>query len=178
MHPILSRLLAKLDEFAGPVPLHVLESQLSAGDLTLDVVRRFVRFGRERYQRNLARTGPAYEALVLCWQSGQRSPIHDHRGSRCAFRVLAGVAAETRFARTTDGLIYPVSTVDLAEGTICATQDDDIHQVSNLQPGGRNLVTLHIYSPPLRVFNVYSLTEPGTNEWIEPVDEFTAGLGI
>jgi cysteine dioxygenase len=178
VHSTLTRLLAKFDQFVGAVPLEVLESQLAADDLTLDSVQRFVRFGPQRYQRNLARTGPAYEALVLCWQSGQRSPIHDHRGSRCAFRVLAGVAAETRFERTANGLIYPVSTVDLAEGTICATQDDDIHQVSNLQPGGRALVTLHVYSPPLRVFNVYSLTEPGTSEWIEPVDEFMAGLGI
>ena len=178
MHPTLRRLFATLDEFTCAVPLEVLAKELAADDLTLAAVARYVRFGWERYQRNLARTGPAYEALVLCWNSGQRSPIHDHRGSRCAFRVLSGVAAETRFARTSDGLVYPISTTDLAEGTICATQNDDIHQVSNLQPQARKLVTLHIYSPPLRVFNVYSLTEPGTNEWIEPVDEFAEGLGI
>ena len=178
MHPTLKRLFATLDEFAAAVPLKILAQQLAADDLTLGAAARYVRFGPERYQRNLARTGPAYEALVLCWNSGQRSPIHDHRGSRCAFRVLAGVAAETRFARTAEGLVYPVSTIDLPEGTICATQDDDIHQVSNLQPHNRKLVTLHVYSPPLRVFNVYSLTEPGMNEWIEPVDEFAEGLGI
>jgi cysteine dioxygenase len=178
MHPTLKRLFDVLDAFDVEVPLEVLRQQLSAGDLTLGSVERYVRFGHERYQRNLARTGPAYEALVLCWNSGQRSPIHDHRGSRCAFRVLAGVAAETQFGRTEDGLVYPLGTTDLKEGTICATEHDDVHQVSNLQTGGRKLVTLHIYSPPLRVFNVFSLTEPGTNEWIEPVDEFAEGLGI
>ena len=45
----------------------------------------------------------------------------------------------------------PERTRKLPEGFICATQDQDIHQISNLQPGNADLVTLHIYSPPLLV---------------------------
>ncbi len=32
-----------------------------------------------------------------------------------------------------------------------------MHQVSNLQDGDADLVTLHIYSPPLRLMGTYSL---------------------
>ena len=38
---------------------------------------------------------------------------------------------------------------DLPAGALCVTQDDDLHQISNLQAGSADLVTLHVYSPPL-----------------------------
>lgn len=178
MSPPLDALFTSLDPYQGQVPLDVLGDQLQRLTVTLADLRPFVRYADDRYQRNLMRSGPAYEALVLCWKPGQRSPIHDHRGSACAFRVIAGTASETRFDRTPEGLIYPRGTAQLPPGTICATFDADIHQISNLQPRDVPLVTLHIYSPALRVCNVYSLTEAGSYEWVDPVFEFAEGSGI
>ena len=66
----------------------------------------------------------------------------------------------------------------LAAGFICATQDQDIHQLSNLQPGNADLVTLHIYSPPLLVMGQYSLTDPEVREFKDEVYAFTEGAGI
>jgi cysteine dioxygenase len=171
-------MFTQFDPYTVEVPLDVLADGLAQLEITLAEVSNYARFGNERYQRNLMHTGAAYEALLLCWKSGQRSPIHDHRGSNCAFRVLAGTIAETRFDRTIDGLVYPRATVELPPGTICATRDAEIHQVSNLQPHGAPLITLHIYSPPLRVCNVFSLTDPGSHQWYDPVFEFAEGSGI
>jgi cysteine dioxygenase len=42
-------------------------------------------------------------------------------------------------------------------GECDAREDQAIHQVSNLQPRGVPLVTLHVYSPPLARMNVYSV---------------------
>ncbi len=178
MHPALVQLFAELDQYHEQIPLEVLQSALSRLEISLADVRRWAQFGRERYQRNLVHAGPAYEALLLCWSAGQRSPIHDHRGSACAFRVIEGTAAETQFDRTADGLMFAVGTHDMPEGTICATFDADVHQVSNLQAAGKPLVTLHIYSPALRICNVYSLLDAGSQEWYDPVYEFTEGSGI
>jgi cysteine dioxygenase len=178
MTPALTALFAELDRFDRPIPLALLAKRMAELELSLAGVKEFARFGRDRYQRNLVHAGPAYEALLLCWQAGQRSPIHDHKGSACAFRVVSGDATETRFARTPQGLVYPLGTACLPPGTICATEDDDVHQVSNLQPPGVPLVTLHVYSPSLRVCNVYSLTDAGSHEWYDPVFEFAEGSGI
>jgi cysteine dioxygenase len=41
---------------------------------------------------------------------------------------------------------------------VLVSLDADMHQVSNLQPGDADLVTLHVYSPPLRQMGTYSLT--------------------
>ena len=176
--PQLKSSLKSLDSYTERIPLSVLRSGLEALSITVKDLQDFVRFRKERYQRNLIHQGPAYQALLLCWRNGQRSPIHDHRGSSCGVRILEGTATETIFERNTNGLVYPVSTVEMSVGQISATQDADIHQVSNLMPGADNLLTLHVYSPPLLVMGRYSLTESKVIEYRDPVYEFSMGEGI
>ncbi len=174
----LDELLNILDAYTQRVPLQDLVSLLHDLQVQLEDVAACVRFGEATYQRNPLRLRTTYHALVLCWRNGQRSPIHDHRGSSCAVRVLHGVATETQFERSGNGLIYPTFSRELPEGSICGSQDADIHQMSNLQAGGVALVTLHLYSPPLLVMGKYSLVDPWVTEFIDPVYEFAAGAGI
>jgi cysteine dioxygenase len=116
---------------------------------------------------------------VLCWRNGQRSPIHNHRGSSCGVKVLRGVATETVFARAPNGMVLPTSSRELPTGFLCASADDDIHQISNLQAAGKDLVTLHIYSPPLMRMEMFSLDNPRILEWDDPInDPFPLGGGI
>ncbi len=164
-------LLRRLDTRAGRIPLGELDTALADVTMTLDDVRPHVIFGTDTYRRNLVHAGPGYQALVLCWRNGQRSPIHDHAGSSCAVRVLAGEAVETVFERTRGGMVYAVRSLAHAPGSVCATQDSDIHQVSNLADDGGDLVTLHVYSPPLLHMGTYSLFDPHVRPFREPVHE-------
>lgn len=51
--------------------------------------------------------------------------------------------------------------------------------MSNLQAGGADLVTLHIYSPPLLRMEVFTLDSPAVREWDDPInDPFSHGAGI
>ncbi|HEY2411891.1 MAG TPA: cysteine dioxygenase family protein [Pirellulaceae bacterium] len=171
--------LADLDGYTDRIPLDVLKHWLIQTDVTLDVVRPFLKFSADHYVRNLMHSGPSYQALVICWHSGQRSPIHDHRGSSCAVKIIAGVATETSFARAANGMYYATSSRQLAAGDSCASQDSDVHQMSNLQPEGHDLVTLHIYSPPLFRMNMFSLVDPKVMQFFDPVnEEFLSGSGI
>ena len=169
---------AELDRHTDRIPLHVLTEGLKRLRLDRAEIRPFIQFSLERYRRNLLRAGPAYHALILCWRSGQRSPIHDHRGSACGVRVLGGEATETIFEMTEEGHVFPVRTRKLAEDFICATEDSDIHQLSNLQPNTADLITLHIYSPPLLVMGQYSLTDSMVREFRDEVHAFAEGAGI
>ena len=54
----------------------------------------------------------------------------------------------------------------------------DIHQISNLQPGNADLVTLHLYSPPLLVMGQYSLTDPAVREFKDEVYTIIEGAWI
>jgi cysteine dioxygenase len=172
----LEEMLTRLDCYSSHVPLRDLADMLRCFEPDWDALEPFLQFHPGRYQRNLLRGGDAYDALLICWQAGQRSPIHDHRGSNCAFRVLQGTATESTFQRTPRGLIYPIRSHDWTVADVCASRDADIHQVSNLHD--EDLVTLHLYSPPLRVMGQYSLQSTETTDFLDPVFEFSLGAGI
>lgn len=158
----LNELFAALDGLPAAPTLQQLVRILRRLRVPRDELRRMARFGQRTYRRNLLHAASHYQALALCWRSGQRSPIHDHRGSACAVRVLAGLATEVIFARSAAGLIYPVRTRALPQASVCASFDADVHQMGNLQAAGNDLITLHIYAPPLLEMRIYSLGESAT----------------
>ncbi|MEO8054560.1 MAG: cysteine dioxygenase family protein [Acidobacteriota bacterium] len=166
-----AELLRCLDAFSDRIPLGEMEAALSDVSMSLDDVRHHLIFGADTYRRNLVHAGPAYQALVLCWRNGQRSPIHDHSGSSCGVRVLSGEALETVFERTRAGMVFAVRSLSHVPGGVCATQDADIHQVSNVADDGGDLVTLHVYSPPLLNMGTYTLFDPNVRAFREPVHE-------
>jgi cysteine dioxygenase len=171
-------LVAYLDTLTERASIDRLKELLAASHATIDDVREFVRFEPGHYQRNLVALGPWYEVLVICWRSGQRSPIHNHAQSTCGLKVLTGVCTETYFAHSPCGQVVALSRHECEAGHVCASEDADTHQVSNLQGPGHDLVTLHIYSPPLRKMKKFSLTSAGAEDWAPPVVEFAHGGGI
>jgi DMSO/TMAO reductase YedYZ molybdopterin-dependent catalytic subunit len=151
-----------LDDLAGKL------GQLDLAG-TLEELTPRLRFSDAAYQRISLREGRHYHVWVMCWKNGQRSPIHDHAASCCALRVLRGTATDTQFAFAPHGHVKAVGSRELAAGSVCATQDSDLHQISNLQDGTADLVTLHVYSPPLTRMNTYSIVDllRGEDVWVE-----------
>jgi cysteine dioxygenase len=173
----LDELFAYLDGLEERAALPVLVAELADLAMGAKDFQEHIHFSDRQYARNLVRKGPWYHLLVLCWKNGQRSPIHDHTGSSCGVRVLRGVMTETTFAFAPNGHIKAIGSRDLAAGGVCGSQDDDVHQVSNLQLGNADLVTLHVYSPPLLSMGTYSLYD--TSRGQEPMLlEFSDAAGI
>jgi predicted metal-dependent enzyme (double-stranded beta helix superfamily) len=116
-------------------------------------------FTGDDYARNLVCRTPSLELLVLCWRPGQTTTIHDHSGSLNAIRVFSGELTSRRF-RPARG--QPVGT-----GPVEATAEerlgpldgltgidrDGIHQLANTSD--ENVVTIHVYAPPLTELTVY-----------------------
>jgi len=174
----LEQLFAELDQYRGRIPLDELVARLERLELCRADIEHVARFSSTRYVRNLLREGSAYQALVLCWRAGQRSPIHDHRGSSCGVRVICGSLLETIFDRAADGSVFATTSHSLEAGQCCGSQDSDLHQVSNLPDDQSDLITLHIYSPPLLRMGVYSLTDREVREFCDPIMGLMDGAGI
>jgi DMSO/TMAO reductase YedYZ molybdopterin-dependent catalytic subunit len=172
----LDSLLRYLDGLDGRAALPELTDRLRRLELDEAEVASFIRFGEPSYQRILVRAGRWYHLWVMCWKNGQRSPIHDHAGSSCAVRVLRGTATITDFAFAANGHVKALGSRDCPPGTVIGSQDDDLHQVSNLQAGSADLVTLHVYTPPLLRMGTYSLTDRtrGEDVWVESRKVVTA----
>ena len=114
-------------------------------------------FDQRQYHRQYLYSDEKTQVLMLGWLNGQRSKIHDHMGSNCAVKILKGTATETYFDTSVNNQIFATGSSELNEGQITTSCNDDKHQISNLQGDDQALVTLHIYSPPLDDFNLYSL---------------------
>jgi cysteine dioxygenase len=173
----LDDLVAYLDSLEQRAPLDELVNELRELEIDCAEVANHIRFSSRTYMRNLVRGGTWYHLLVLCWKNGQRSPIHDHAGSACGLRILRGTMTETRFEFAPNGHVKAVSSQDFPPGQVVGSQDSDMHQVSNLQPGVADLVTLHVYSPPLLRMSTYSLTDLSRGEELMFV-EFCEAAGI
>ncbi len=156
----LESFLTELDRHEKAVPIDELVDRLERLEITRADVEHIVAFDDDRYKRNVLRVGSGYAALILCWQPGQSSPIHDHRGSACGVLVLDGLLHETKYKRGADGMLRATTTGTMRRGDVCGSYDADIHVIGNRQPPGQDLVTLHVYTPPLRDFHIYSLDSP------------------
>ena len=159
MSATMSNLYTFLDNLKDPAPLKELADLVRQVAIPWDELTSYVRFSRQGYTRNLVRAGPWYQVLILCWRNGQRSPIHDHVGSHCVVRVLRGVLTETRFEFAANDHVKAVASCDHPPGSVLAGKDRDLHQISNLDAGMTDLVTLHVYSPPLLQMGTYSIMD-------------------
>jgi cysteine dioxygenase len=166
-----------LDAMTSPPDLARLLEDLSRFEIDIDDLSEHVHFSGSAYKRNRVRSSPHYHAWVLCWKNGQRSPIHDHTGSACVVRVLRGTLTETLFEVAPNGHVKASFSRDFAAGSLIGSEDTDIHQVSNLQADDADLVTMHVYTPPLTLMNTFSIHDltRGQELW-DP--EFSDAAGI
>jgi len=165
--PKLKKLVDYLEGLQGRAPLADLEKLLGELDVTGEDLCAWRRFGTVAYKRNTIARTEHFELLALCWRSGHATPIHDHRGSACAFKVIEGVGCEIRFQQTECGYVTPVGSVRMEKGYVCAAEDEDIHQIANTEGEGDDLITLHIYTPALQKIGTYEAPYTAKRQAVE-----------
>lgn len=153
--PRLAELITYLSGLKKRADLKVLDRLLREVKITRADIESACVFGNRGYRRNTIAAGTWFELLALTWRSGHCTPIHDHQGVSCAFRVIQGTGTEIRFVRTPSDLICPVQTTIMKEGFVCSAEENEIHQIANMQGPEQELVTLHIYSPRITKMNTY-----------------------
>jgi cysteine dioxygenase len=126
-------------------------------DISPDEIKPFLGFKTGNYSRHRVMKNQFVEMLVLCWKPGQRTPIHDHNGSHGAVFVHRGILWETMFDYDTETGLQYKSHRELRTGGLTGSEIPDIHQLGNPDVSGRDLVTIHIYAPPLGVLKTYKL---------------------
>ena len=125
--------------------------------ISQEEVQPYLGFKAGNYSRHRVMRNDFVEMLVLCWKPGQRTPIHDHNGSHGAVFVYQGILWETTFEYDAEtGLAYK-SHRELGTGGLTGSEVPDIHQLGNPDVSGQDLITIHIYAPPLGVLKTYKL---------------------
>lgn len=141
-----NRIIAELTNSEDLSP-DVLETILKTYGPQLADVAAYVRFSDDQYSRNFIYHCDRFQIILLCWKPGQASPVHDHGESACGVRVLAGEATESVFADGIDERATPSTVHALRVGAVSANTGKFVHRIAN--NSRQNLITLHVYSPPL-----------------------------
>lgn len=155
-----TELVQNLQQQTTPPTIEQISSWLSAASITESDLQPFLGFKEGNYWRHRVCRNESVEMLVICWRPGQRTPIHDHNGSHGVVRVQKGLLWETIFTYDDQrGLCYK-SARECQTGEITGAGVPDIHQLGNPDVSGQDLITIHIYAPPLGVLKTYKVGSP------------------
>jgi len=115
--------------------------------------KKFAKFDRNRYTRNLIDVGNGkFNLMALCWSEGQGSSIHDHSDAHCFVKVLDGTLSETMFAWPSESdasnEMRVTREADYEKNGVAYINDSmGLHRMEN-KSHTDTTVTLHLYSPP------------------------------
>lgn len=155
----LQALVEKLDSQSAVPALKQIYDWLESAEISAEELAPHIGFKDGNYWRHRVCRNEFVEMLVLCWRPGHRTPIHDHNGSHGGVRVQEGRLWETIFTYDeVEGLHYK-SVRDYAPGSVTGSDIPDIHQLGNPDVSEQNLITIHVYAPPLGVLHTY---KPGS----------------
>jgi len=128
-----------------------------------------IRYSGERYMRHPVYLAGEWEVMLIAWESGQKTPIHDHRGVMGSMLVYSGGLVEETF-ETPAGKPELLERADRASGDACLTSPTLLHRLFPRK--GRSL-SLHIYRPPLREMGIWEsqgMTEIRPSDYDVPAD--------
>ena len=130
-----------------PLTPEEMESLVRGIDLDSLDLAGYSGFREECYARNTVLLNDHVELVVICWLPGQVSAVHDHGDSYCLYLVVDGEMLEERYRLGEDGKPVPTDERSFKRGEITIAGGESIHRICNR--ASENLVTIHIYSPPL-----------------------------
>ena len=155
----LCSLVAALESLSSAPSLAQIYDWLEKAEVSNEELQPYSGFKEGNYWRHRVCRNQFVEMLVLCWRPGQRTPIHDHNGSHGGVKVCQGRLWETTFSYDPiAGLAYN-SARELPLGSVTGSDVPDIHQLGNPDVSEQDLITLHVYAPPLGVLHTY---KPGS----------------
>lgn len=128
----------------------------------------YLTWDRQHYTRNLVDKTELYELVAICWEVGQASSIHNHRGQNCWMAVPIGRLRCQNYRVLFEDLqagrckLERADFVEMdAARPVAVDPAQPVHKVFNPVEFGERAVSLHLYSRPFDNCDVYS-EEQGT----------------
>lgn len=130
------------------------------------------------YTRNKVAATPEFTLLLLCWNPGKSSPIHDHPCNGCWMRVLCGSVVETRYSRdAATNKLKNTGECAAVEGDVIYIDDSiGLHKVTNPSPTAP-ACTLHLYSPPFTSCSIWLDETADADKSLKPVVTYYSEFG-
>jgi len=128
---------------------------LAENPVAVDSIAPYFHWSENFYTRNLIFKNERFEMMVLCWDKGQVSRVHNHADQMCWMTVPLGKLRGQNFSvqeiDESKGVcrLKETDNFDLSECLAAKVElEEPIHQILNLPEFNDRAVSLHIYSKP------------------------------
>lgn len=137
----------------------LISTVLQNTDLSSNEMNTYIYWDAEKaYTRNLIHTdGKHYTLLLLCWNPGRESSIHNHPCDGCFIQTVRGCIRETLYSvHPETNEIRQEKCRFFNEGQVSFMSDDiGLHKIGN-PSRETGCVSLHLYTPPFKYCNVWA----------------------
>lgn len=144
--------------------VNALNNCVESGNHVLDVMthvdiprsefERYYSWSDDKYARNVLARNEDFEVLLICWEKGQSSPIHDFNAQEAWIHPIEGMLREERFKiNVADDRLEKVSNMLLGNDEFSYMNQIGIHRYSNANKA--RSVSLNIYRKPVTEWHVY-----------------------
>ena len=130
-----------------------------------ETLEKYLFFSKGSYTRNLMFKNDVFECMTICWEVGQSSRIHNHRGQNCWMSAPIGRLKVQNFrveGKQSEGehcgrcrlIATDIYEMDAAHPAY-VNPLEPVHQVLNLAEYNQRAVSIHVYSKPFDRCEVY-----------------------
>ncbi len=133
-----------------------------------ETLEKYLFFSKGNYTRNLIFKNDVFECMTICWEIGQFSRIHNHRDQNCWMSAPIGrlrvqnFHVEGRDAQRGTCQLVATDVYDMdAAHPAYVNPLEPVHQVLNLAEFKQRAVSIHVYSKPFDICEIYQ-REKGT----------------
>ncbi|QHE60698.1 cysteine dioxygenase [Rossellomorea vietnamensis] len=148
------RIKNRLDELSNPSTKE-LKEVLQSLNIRLEDLQPYLESPEGKpYYRKLLYQNEAVELLVMNWSDMECAP-HDHGDSKGWIQVMDGTSVNTMFEVKDNRLPQELFDREYREGSFFFAPKKGVHKMKKGSAG--DLVTLHLYSPPIQGMMVYDL---------------------
>lgn len=148
---------------------------LKSINIPISDFKEFATWEEGGYTRNCIARRDGFEFILLCWDTGAKTPIHGHDNQNCWVYQVQGSVSEQRFKQTSYGFELTNEAV-LKEGKITYMHDRmGYHTLENISESPS--MTLHVYANPIDRCEVYN-EQRGCFEVVEMEYDTIEGLEV
>lgn len=118
-------------------------------------VASFCKWSSDEYQKIVLDKADCYELILMCWEAGQESKIHNHSGAQSWITILEGELEEFiyQYNKQTES-VQLLDRIIIAKGKPAYFNDDiGIHKIKNSYAG--RTISLHYYANPANKVHLF-----------------------
>jgi len=144
--------------------LENIEHYLQQHPIRSETLEPYLFYAKSHYTRNLIYKCKLFEVMAICWEVGQVSRIHNHRGQNCWMAVPVGKLRVQNFRVDSQNPVAGTCRLSPSSSYVMdynhpgtVQREEPVHQVLNLAEFNQRATSIHVYSYPYDSCEIYSL---------------------